>query len=212
MSIRARRRLPLFEIIMLLVGLIYVSPCFLALLNALKTLPEIIRSPLALPEQFAWDNYQYIFTGINLAKPMLHSLLMCIAVIASLIIISSMAAYSLVRRRMRTGAFWRIVFLAGLTVPFQILMLPLLRQFNYLGIGYTYFALWLHYVSFGLPLCLFIYSGFMRTIPRELEEAAMIDGCTPFGIFWRIVFPLLTPCTVTIPRPMAISPPSFSCK
>ena len=60
MSIRAKRRLPLFEIVMLLMGLLYVSPCFFALLNALKTLPEIIRSPLALPEQLAWENYQYI--------------------------------------------------------------------------------------------------------------------------------------------------------
>jgi len=110
MRIRAKRRLPLFEIIMLLFGLLYVSPCFFALLNALKTLPEIIRSPLALPEQLAWENYQYIFTGIHLAKPMFYSLLMCIAVIASLVVIASMAAYSLVRRRMRTGAFWRIFF------------------------------------------------------------------------------------------------------
>ena len=129
---------------------------------------------------------------------MFNSLLMCIAVITTLIVVASMAAYSLTRRRMSTGHFWSIFFLAGITVPFQILMLPLLRQFNYLGIGYTYFALYLHYVSYGLPLCLFIYSGFMRSIPRDLEEAALIDGCTPFGTFWRVIFPLLTPCTVTI--------------
>ena len=53
-------------------------------------------------------------------------------------------------------------------------------------------------MSYGLPLCLFIYSSFMRSIPRDLEEAALIDGCTPFGTFWRVIFPLLTPCTVTI--------------
>lgn len=193
-----RRRLPLFEIGMLLLGLLYVSPCVLALLNSFKTLPEIIRSPVAPPEAPTLENYHYIFTGIKLAAPMFNSLLMCVAVITTLIVVASMAAYSLTRRRMSTGNLWRIFFLAGITVPFQILMLPLLRQFNYLGIGYTYFALWLHYVSYGLPLCLFIYSGFMRSIPRDLEEAALIDGCTPFGTFWRVIFPLLTPCTVTI--------------
>ena len=109
-----------------------------------------------------------------------------------------MAAWSLVRRPMRTAGFWRVLFLAGITVPFQILMLPLMLQFNYLGIGYTYFALWLHCVSFGLTLCIFIYKGFMRTIPGELVEAAMVDGCSQLAIFWRIVFPLLAPCTLTI--------------
>ena len=193
-----KRRLPLFEIGMLLLGLLYVSPCLLALINSFKTLPEIVRSPVALPTAPTLENYHYIFTGIKLAAPMFNSFLMCAAVIATLIVVSSMAAYSLTRRRMRTGSFWRIFFLAGITVPFQILMLPLVRQFNYLGIGYTYFALWLHYVSYGLPLCLFIYSSFMRSIPRDLEEAAQIDGCTPFGTFWRVIFPLLTPCTVTI--------------
>ena len=85
----------------------------------------------------ALENYHYIFTCIKLVAPMFNSLLMCAAVIAALIVVASMAAYSLTRRRMRTGNFWRIFFLAGLTVPFQILMLPLSRQFNYLGIGYT---------------------------------------------------------------------------
>ncbi|MDE2814424.1 MAG: hypothetical protein OXM01_15440, partial [Gemmatimonadota bacterium] len=136
-----KRRLPLFEIGMLLLGLLYVSPCFLALLNSFKTLPEIIRSPVAPPEAPTLENYHYIFTGIKLAAPMFNSLLMCVAVITTLIVVASMAAYSLTRRRMRTGHFWSIFFLAGITVPFQILMLPLLRQFNYLGIGYTYFAL-----------------------------------------------------------------------
>ncbi len=82
----------------------------------------------------ALENYHYTFTGIKLVAPMFNSLLMCAAVIAALIVVASMAAYSLTRRRMHTG---RIFFLAGLTVPFQILMLPLSRQFNYLGIGYT---------------------------------------------------------------------------
>jgi len=92
----------------------------------------------------------------------------------------------------------RVFFLAGLTIPFQIIMIPLLKEFRFLGLHTTYLALWLHYVSWGLPLCIFIYSAFMTTIPKELEEAAAIDGCGPLATFWRIVFPLLKPCTVSI--------------
>jgi raffinose/stachyose/melibiose transport system permease protein len=155
-------------------------------------------SPLGLPKAVRWDNFEYIFTGMKLARPMLNSFLMCLAVIACLITIGPMAAYSIMRRRMATGRFLRVFFLVGLTIPFQIIMVPLLKEFRMLGIQFTYLALLLHYVSWGLPLCIFIYGAFMATIPRELEEAAAIDGCGQVATFWRIVFPLLTPCTVTI--------------
>ena len=186
------------ESAMLPLGLIFVSPCLLALLNAFKTNAEIIRDPLALPEQFTWDNFKYIFTGMKLARPLLNSLLMCAGVIVSLVTIAPMAAYSIMRRQMATGKLLRVFFLIGLTVPFQIIMVPLLKLFHLMGIEYTYLALLLHYVSWGLPLCIFIYGAFMATIPRELEEAAAIDGCGQVATFWRIVFPLLTPCTVTV--------------
>ena len=198
MSKPKKFRFPFLEIAMLIVGIMYISPCYLAILNSMKTLPEILRSPLALPDNLNWDNYKYIFTEVKLAKPMLNSLLMCIGVITCQVVIGSMAAYSLMRRQMPTAKFIRLFFLAGLTVPFQIIMVPLLREFRFLNIQFTYLALLVSYVSWGLPLCIFIYSGFMTTIPKELEEAAAIDGCGEFMIFWRIVFPLLLPCTITI--------------
>lgn len=179
-------------------GLLFVSPCLLALLNSFKSLPEIIQSPLALPKSLNFDNYRYIFNEGHLARPMLNSLIMCVAVIVSLISIAPMAAFSITRRPMRSGRFLRLFFLAGLTIPFQIIMIPLLQEFRALGIQWTYLALLIHYVSWGLPLCIFIYSGFMATIPKELEEAAEIDGCGPVATFWKVVFPLLTPCTLTI--------------
>ena len=195
---RKRRRFPYLEILLLAVGLLFVSPCFIALLNSFKTLREIVLSPLGPPERLAFENYTYLFTGVKLAKPMANSFLMCIAVIVSLITTAPMAAYSLMRRRMATGRFLRIAFLAGLTIPFQIIMVPLLQEFRMLHIQFSYLALLIHYVSWGLPLCIFIYSGFMSTIPKELEESAAIDGCGPVSTFWRIIFPLLMPCTVTV--------------
>ncbi|NQT52554.1 carbohydrate ABC transporter permease [bacterium] len=195
---RPKRRWPVLEIAMLLAGLAFVSPCLLALLNSFKTNEEVIRSPVALPAAFRVDSYRYIFTEMAIAKPMLNSFLMSAAVIVCLVTIGPMAAYSLTRRRMATGPFLRLFFLLGLAVPFQVIMIPLVKEFMLLGIARTRGALLLHYVSWGLPLCIFIYSAFMSTIPRSLEEAAAIDGCGEFMIFWRIVFPLLKPCTVTI--------------
>ncbi len=193
-----RKRPPIFEIVMLVLGVLYVSPVLIVVLNSFKTLPEIIKAPLALPAALKLDNFAYIFTGMKLSGPMLNSFLMCVVVIVSLILVAPMAAYSIVRRKMTTGPLLRVLFLAGLMIPFQIILIPLLQEFKFLGIQYTYTALWLHQLSWGLPLCIFIYSGFISTIPKELEEAAIIDGCGPFALFWRVVFPLLAPCTITI--------------
>lgn len=193
-----KRRWPIFELVMLTAGLLFVSPCALALLNSFKANEEVTRSPLALPTAVHLDSYRYIFSEMAIAGPMLNSFLMSAAVIACLITIGPMAAYSITRRRMATGPFLRLFFLLGLAIPFQVIMIPLVKEFMLLGIARTRGALLLHYVSWGLPLCIFIYSAFMTTIPRSLEEAAAIDGCGEFMTFWRIVFPLLKPCTVTI--------------
>ncbi|MBN2312131.1 MAG: carbohydrate ABC transporter permease [Candidatus Hydrogenedentes bacterium] len=195
---RKRVRWPFLEAALLLAGIAFVSPCLLAVLNSVKTRPEIIQSPLALPKEFTFASYRYLFTSVKLARPMVNSALMCVGVISCLILSAPMAAYSLMRRQMATGRFLRVMFLAGLTIPFQIIMFPLLKLFRTLGIEYTYLALLIHHVSWGLPLCIFIYSGFMSTIPKALEESAALDGCGPVGTFWRIIFPLLTPCTVTV--------------
>ena len=195
---KKRRRLAALDIIMLIAGLIYVSPVLLAILNSLKSLPEIIASPLALPKSFDLSNYAYIFSGLKIAIPMWNTLLLCVAVIVCLVAVAPMAAYSIVRRRMTTGNYWRIFFLAGLAIPGQVTMVPLLRLFTMLHIQLTYFSLFLVHVASGLPLAIFIYSAFISTIPKELEEAATIDGCGAMATFWRIIFPLLAPCTITI--------------
>jgi raffinose/stachyose/melibiose transport system permease protein len=193
-----QRRLPIFECLLLVAGLFFISPVFLVLINSFKTLPDINSVPLALPAKPTLAGYAAIFDRVQLARPMLNSLLMAAAVILCLITLAPMAAYSLVRRKMATGSALRSYFLAGLIVPFQVVMMPLLQEFRFLGIQYTYLSLLLVYVAFGLPLAIFIYSGFLSSIPRELEEAAAIDGCGTLGTFWRIIFPLLSPCTVTI--------------
>jgi raffinose/stachyose/melibiose transport system permease protein len=109
-----------------------------------------------------------------------------------------MAAYGIARLRTMASRILELLFLAGLTLPFQVVLVPLLQEFRLLGIQFTYLALWLHYVSWGLPLCVFIYSRFLTTIPNELVEAAALDGCGPVMTFWRILFPLLKPCTASV--------------
>lgn len=192
------RRLPILEVALLIAGLAFVSPCGVALLNSFKTSQEITMDPLALPAHPTLASYAELFSGVRLLVPMRNSLLMTIAVIVGLIATAPTAAYSIVRRPMATGRALELTFLAGLTIPFQVVLVPLLQEFRLLRIEFTYLALWLHYVSWGLPMCVFIYSRFLGTVPRELEEAAALDGCGPIATFWRVIFPLLRPCTASI--------------
>jgi raffinose/stachyose/melibiose transport system permease protein len=228
---KRKSRWPAFEIVLLMLGILYVSPCVLAVINSLKPLPVIRENPFALPASLYLESYRFLFTEARLAGPMVNSLIMCVIVILSLITTAPMAAYSMMRRRMATGKLLRLFFVAGLTIPFQVIMVPLLKEFKTIGavsvsamdhvapalgaeatsyqtagqaflaqlpVDFSYVALWVHYVSWGLPLCIFIYSGFMATIPKEMEESAALDGCGPVATFWRIVFPLLAPCTITV--------------
>lgn len=193
-----RRRIGLLEIVMLLAGLVFVAPTWLALLNSFKPLAEILRSPLGWPARPSAANYAYLFEEARIGRPMLNSFLMCAAVIGGLLATAPSAAYSITRRLTTTGPWLRAALTAGLVIPFQVLMVPLLQEFRWMGIQFTYFALWLHYVAWGLPLCVFIYSAFLATVPRELEEAATLDGCGPVRTFWQVVFPVLKPVTATV--------------
>lgn len=187
-----------YEAALLIAGLAFVSPIALIVVNSFKSLKEITAAPLAPPSNLSISNYSDLFSKVELGVPMLKSLGMTVLTILCLVTFAPMAAYCMNRRRMSGAGFWRAFFLVGLIVPFQIVMIPLLKEFHFLGIHYTYLSLLLVYVSGGLPLAIFIYSGFLATVPKELDEAAEIDGCGPIATFWRIVFPLLKPCTVTI--------------
>lgn len=194
---RRGRRLA-YEIVVLALGLLFVSPIVFLVVNSFKSLKEIVAAPLGLPRHPALSNYTDLFSKVELGVPMLKSFAMAALTILCLVTFAPMAAYAMNRRPMPGAPFWRAFFLLGLIVPFQIVMIPLLKEFHFLGIHYTYLSLLLVYVSGGLPLAIFIYSGFLSTVPKELDEAAEIDGCGPIATFWRIVFPLLKPCTVTI--------------
>lgn len=187
-----------YELSLLLAGTAFVSPIALIIMNSFKSLGEITAGPLQPPSRLALANYSDLFSKVELGIPMLKSFGMTALTILCLVTFAPMAAYSMNRRRMSGAGFCRAFFLVGLIVPFQIVMIPLLKEFHFLGIHYTYLSLLLVYVSGGLPLAIFIYTGFLVTVPNELDEAAEIDGCGPIATFWRIVFPLLKPCTVTI--------------
>ncbi|MEK8128245.1 carbohydrate ABC transporter permease [Paenibacillus filicis] len=183
---------------MIVLGLLFLFPLYITVINGFKTYNEIMGSAWALPETFSFANYITVWNQINIPGVFMNSLIITVASVVFILLISSAAAYQLVRR---PGIVSNVIFLgilSSLVIPFQTLMIPLVKIAKELGLIDSLYGLIFIYCGFGVPLALFLYHGFIKAIPRELEEAAHIDGSGVFGVFFRILLPLMKPITSTI--------------
>ncbi len=196
------------ELLGFLLMLVFFTPLVLVIINAAKNASEIIRTPLSLPTDWMnlVRNVQEIMTrdNIDYLTAFFNSVIITTASLISIGVLSAMAAWMLVRTK-RKYSFWIFMFfLAGMVIPFQVVMLPLVRLLETLrqvtGIPFkdTYYGVILAYIGFGTPLSIFMFHGFIKSIPLDIEEAAIIDGCTKPQVFFKIVFPILRPVFVTM--------------
>ena len=184
-----------------LLGLMFLLPLYIALINVFKESSEIVKSPLMPAIPPILDNIRYVLTNpnIHVGKMYFNSITIALCGTTLTILVSSMAAYYLTRGRNKrlTGKLY-VFFLLGLMVPYVIVYVPLTCLMNLLNIKSNLFLLILVFTSGNISFATFLYYGFIGSSPVELEEAAAIDGATPLVTFWRIVFPLLKPCTTTV--------------
>lgn len=186
------------EIIAILIGLVFLVPFYYVISNSLKTFAEILTNTSALPSVLQWQNYVQAFERLDYLRVFTNSLIITVASNVVLIIFCSMAAYMLVRTKKKISNIIFMMFVAAMVIPFQSIMIPLVKTAGNFGLLNSMWGLVIMYLGFGSGMTIFLYHGFIKGIPVELEEAAIIDGCSPFGVFWRIVFPLLKPITVTV--------------
>lgn len=180
-----------------LLALVFLSPFYIIVVNSFKTKKELFESTLALPTNAVFDNYKDAFERLDFIKSLAHSLFITIVSVGLIIVFSSMAAWMLQRTKTKTSTAIFMLFIASMIVPFQAVMLPLVRvagKVHFLNMGGLIFM----YVGFFASLSIFLYHGFLKSIPAELDEAAMLDGCNKFQTFWYIIFPLLKPITITV--------------
>jgi raffinose/stachyose/melibiose transport system permease protein len=186
------------EIFMLALGLLFFFPLYLTVVNGFKTYNEVVTSTTALPEVIQFQNFVTVWNQINFLGVFINSMIITVIAVVGILLISSMAAYQLVRRPGLLSNMIFLIILSSLIIPFQTMMIPLVKVAKDLNIIDTIHGIILMYWGFGIPLALFLYHGFIKAVPKELEEAASIDGSGPFGIFFRILLPLLKPITTTI--------------
>lgn len=193
-----KRRDALLTVFILLVSLVVLSPLLLALLNSFKSLSEITHDVGSLPAIWHFDNYVRAWNSLDFPRALWNSVLVTVVSNAGVVLISSMAAYRIVRHPTQTSQALYKVFLSEMILPFQVVMIPLTIVLKKLGLINHIAGVVFAYLGMGVAMGVFTYCGFIKSIPRELEEAALIDGCSELGLFFRVVFPLLKPTTYTL--------------
>jgi len=178
--------------------LVYIVPFVFVLINSFKARKDVVANPLALPSNFKFSNYIDAFEKMNYGHAFVNTLIITVLSVLIIIIFSSMTAYILVRKDWKFNKFIFFAMVLSMIIPFQGIMIPLVSIYGSMGMLNTKWALIYMYLGFGMSLAVFMYHGFIKSIPVELEEAAMIDGASRFQTFWQIVFPIMKPITMTI--------------
>jgi ABC-type glycerol-3-phosphate transport system permease component len=169
-------------------------------LTSLKTNQELfrIKSIWGLPEIPQWENYARAWTRSKMGNFFLNSIVLSVTTVMFLNLVGAMAAYVLARFRFFANRALLAAFILGSAIPVQLITVPLYLMFNSLGVLDNLVALGLVYTAVSLPFTVFVLTGFMRTLPTELEEAAVLDGASEYGVFWRVMLPLSMPGLITV--------------
>ncbi|MBO9599193.1 MAG: carbohydrate ABC transporter permease [Cohnella sp.] len=196
MTTNPNKRLWILDILMLPLGLIAFFPFYLIIVNTFKTMRDAAKSPMALPTKWEFSNYVQVFEETSILRSFGNSVTITFFAVILIVLIGAMGAYPVVFNSNRFTRFAMIYLLAGFMIPFQATLIPLFELMSDLHLIDKLYGLIILYMS-GSVFVFFLMSGYMKTIPRELSEAAVIDGCSVWGIFWRIILPLLKPITIT---------------
>lgn len=178
--------------------LFYIFPFALIIVNSFKDRLDIVKDPFSLPKTFNFDNYREAYETMNFSSALFTSLIVTVVSVLFIIILSSMLAYFLVRWDWKINKVILMVLVASMIIPFQALMIPFVTIFGGLQLLNSKWMLAFFYLGFGASLATFMYHGFIKNIPKEVEEAALIDGASRFKVFSTVVFPMLKPITTTI--------------
>lgn len=198
----------IFEGLTILLFLVYMIPFFLVLLNSSKTAAEIVTNPIGLPANFGqlFINIENIVMNPNIryGSSFLSSVIITLGSLFFISLFSAMAGWVLVRTKTKLSMFIFMIFVSAMVIPFQVVMFPLVSWFRIIyetfGIRLlsTHLGMIFAYIGFGSSLSVFMFHGFIKGIPLELEESAKIDGCSKASTFFRIVMPILKPIFVTV--------------
>ena len=190
----------LLTVIFSLVSIVFISPIFIVLMNSFKQKSFINLQPFSLPQSETFvklENYARGIEQIGFFDAFKNSLIITVLSVAAIILCTSMCAWYIARVNSKGTNFLYMLCLFSMIVPFQMVMFTLSKIADMLGLTNP-FGIVIVYLGFGAGLAVFMFVGFVKSIPLEIEEAAMIDGCNPIQTYFQVVLPILKPTCITV--------------
>ncbi len=184
--------------VMGLIALIWFIPIYFMIINSFKPLKDVIFTTAAFPRSLYLENIVNVWRDAKYFTLFSNSFIITAISLLGIILFASMTGYRLARTRGKLVGFLMGYFILTLIIPFQAVMIPLVKTMKELSLINSRFGLVLVYIAFGSPMAIFLYHGYVKGIPESLEESAIIDGAGPFRTYFTIIFPLLSPMTSTI--------------
>jgi ABC-type glycerol-3-phosphate transport system permease component len=173
-------------------------PIVIVFFGSFKTIPEFFSNPYGLPDTWMLTNYRDAWNDANLQSAAVNSVISTVFGVGVSTLLAALAAYGISRFTFPGKLWLRLLFIGGLVVPVQLIILPLFIIFRQLGILGGLLPLCLVFAVFGIPLATLVLTGFFSLLPKDLEQAARIDGASHLEIFWRIVLPLSRPALAAV--------------
>lgn len=187
-------------VILAILALIWIVPMLTLLLTAIKGKKDFYSglSLFSVPAKIAWDNFTNAITKGRLLTYMKNDLIVSGLKVPIGIVIEALAAFALTRLNIKHKTGWFVFFLVGMMLPMQTALVPINIIYSKLNLLNSYFGLFYVYVGFGISYGILILRGFFKGIPKDIDEAAYIDGCTRWQMFWRILLPIAKPAVATL--------------
>lgn len=167
-------------------------------LSSFKTNSELYFNPWGLPESFSLANYVQAITEGHILQYFGNSVIIAVSAVLVSVILSSMVSYAVTRMQWKLSKLTLRIFMLGMMIPVYAMVVPLFSMFNKMGLLNTHLAVIIPHIAISFPMAIFIMTGFMGSLPKELEEAAVMDGCNIYQIFFKIIMPISKSSIVTV--------------
>jgi raffinose/stachyose/melibiose transport system permease protein len=196
--ISKKSQLTIIQLLLIIGALLFIFPVVMVYYNSFKSFGEILVNTISLPKAWTWANFTNAWKIMRFPRTLLNTTIVTILGVSGIIVLSSLAAFQISRVKTLYSRIMMVILMIPILVPINTVMITFTQVLTKLGLMNSLAGLIFSYWGLGMPIAIYLYVAFLSTIPKEIEESAMIDGCGQFRLFWVIIFPLLKPVTSTI--------------
>lgn len=183
------------EVLVFLASLFVLAPISIMVFGSFKDRRGAAQLSISLPDKWHFENYMTVFEVGGIGRALVNSVFLTFVSVIAVIVFSAMAAFYLIRHHSKLNKFILNLFYFGLVAPMALI--PTIKVFQWFSVSGTYLSAILIFTALHLSFSVFLFSGFIKTVPRELDEAGVLDGCGSYRLFFFIVFPILLPVIAT---------------